>query len=342
MKISIAALAFISLSAAVSAQESYSSEPTIESQTAESLSLDDSTTLAEAETKTAMNLQEQTAEEPVMQQPIVEEPIAEVSAVEETAVEDNDADDADDDEEEEEDIVVVDQEEQTPVDIVTEAEAEETPIVDEAFLQKKVLNEEAIPENIIKVEQEAQQRVNFTIDWVFVDTPGNGLDNYYEFSASETGLMNYTFTNYENEDTLIYAVSGQIIEPEKYEIVANITETEIGPIYVGVNETVSFLQKLELVLPEGVFFVTPMIHFGEAEDPKRVGAAPKAIRILPAPLSFFNPEFLTILLTLGVISYYSYKSVYSYDKKPNKKALKAQARDAKIDASTWVPDNHKK
>lgn len=238
------------------------------------------------------------------------------------------------------DDLIVDTEEDTVID---------EPVQPELDLDEEQNNFFNLGEGI-KINDQAEQQqkpVNFSVDFsIFGDDKGDGFRTPFLIENNELTYINYTFVNNEDFNTSILAIAGTIMNAETQENVGNITEARLGPLLVQSGQNITFSQGINIALDEGYYYIAPVIQviMGDSESPVGVSVQPKVFDMLPGPVSFFNASFLSILLTCGLLSYSTYRT---YKKTSNndglrKKQLKESAKNANIDASKWLPKEHKK
>ena len=106
-----------------------------------------------------------------------------------------------------------------------------------------------------------------------------------------------------------------------------------------VNGTSKFGQDVTLNLPEGQYFLIPFLLASRFDEIVRIAAPPTLFEIVSPPISFFNPQFLSVqvifLAIIGGVSYYYMKS------KTNQRPSKKSATVKKVDES-WLPETYKK
>lgn len=192
----------------------------------------------------------------------------------------------------------------------------------------------------IEIENNAESPkiANFDVTYGIAEKDSAAASSFLEFNIGETATLSYSFTNKEDQDVAIVGVGGNVISLENGEIAANITKADIGPLSLAINETTEFQQMVKLNLDEGEYYLLPNIFVTKGEDLMRVGANPSLLRVLPPPMSLFNPQFLFIQLILlsivGGLSYF-FINTRSSAVKPSK----GKAAPIKVDES-WIPKNH--
>ncbi|AAS51920.1 ADL001Cp [Eremothecium gossypii ATCC 10895] len=201
----------------------------------------------------------------------------------------------------------------------------------------------ATDENISPNEENTPRYAQFNIDYSVLDQPNYDPMAPMEFENGENITLAFNFANNEEVPVKLIAVGGNIINARSGDEVANITRSSLGEIEVDVNTSVSFNQAINLKLDEGDYFLLPNVFVLKEGELMAVGTSPSRIKILPPPMSFFNPKFLSIQAVLiGVISYFTYFIFRSSKKERRGVVSKTKApKKVKLDES-WLPENHLK
>lgn len=165
----------------------------------------------------------------------------------------------------------------------------------------------------------------------------NGLD----FSMEEVATFNYSFANNEDSNVSVIAVAGSVVTSAEGYQVANITEQSIGPVPIAVNETVNFQAGIQLVLPEGSFYMLPVLYVMKDGKLMKIGIRPLLINVNPPPMSMFNPSFLSVQIILGLLIAGATYVVFTFSKPTSKKRRMKSATPISVDQS-WLPDTYKK
>lgn len=182
--------------------------------------------------------------------------------------------------------------------------------------------------------------INLDVSYHIDEQPGADLSEAMEFAFEESVTFNFKFQNNEDDNITVVGISGSVISnPDGYEV-ANITAQDIGPFVVPINETIQFQTRIQLNLPEGSFFLAPLLFTVKDEELVKVGIRPLAIYVSPPPMSFFNPSFISVQVIFGlVVVAISY--VLLNLKKQSVKRTKKSTSPRKVDES-WLPDSYKK
>ncbi|GCE97742.1 increased recombination centers protein 22 [Zygosaccharomyces mellis] len=188
---------------------------------------------------------------------------------------------------------------------------------------------------------EEPSTIDFDVGYNILEHLDTDLSRGVEFSMQEVATFNYSFTNNENVNVSVIGVAGTVIStPDGYQV-ANITEQSIGPVEVGVNKTVNFQAGVQLILPEGTFYMLPVLNVIKDEEPLKVGIRPLLITVNPPPLSFFNPSFLSVQILLGLLIAGATYAFMTFNKSETKRRPVKNAKPVIVDQS-WLPDNYKK
>ncbi|CAI4038465.1 hypothetical protein SMKI_05G0760 [Saccharomyces mikatae IFO 1815] len=207
------------------------------------------------------------------------------------------------------------------------------------------LSTATIANNSSNIEQEhgiaeavAAPSINIEVKYDVVGREPEGLNAFLEFYAEDTATLAYNVTNLEDTNIIIVGVNGTIVTyPDGYPV-ADITAANVGPFEMEVNGTSKFGQDVTLNLPEGQYFLVPILLASRLNETMRIAAPPTLFEIISPPISFFNPQFLSVqvifLAIIGGISYYYMKSRTT--QRPTKKVTVK-----KVDES-WLPETYKK
>lgn len=192
-----------------------------------------------------------------------------------------------------------------------------------------------------------RKSVNYTIDFtVFESTEGDGIEVPFIVEFDEVTHLNYTFVNNEDHNVTLIGLSGYVVDVDTQERLANLTDGRLGPALVQPGANLSFSHPFQLNIEEGYYYLSPILHvvIDGAEQPIGVTVPQKVIDLLPGPVSFFNMNFLSIVLTCGIMCLTTYSSYKKANAKTNnnKQELKKLAKTAKIDKDEWVPKEYKK
>ncbi|AJU46306.1 Irc22p [Saccharomyces cerevisiae YJM1307] len=188
-------------------------------------------------------------------------------------------------------------------------------------------------------EAVAPPSINIEVKYDVVGKESENHDSFLEFYAEDTATLAYNVTNWEDTNITIFGVNGTIVTyPHGYPV-ADITGASIGPYEMEVNGTSKFGQDVTLNLPEGQYFLIPFLLASTFDEIVRIAAPPTLFEIVSPPISFFNPQFLSVqvifLAIIGGVSYYYMKS------KTNQRPSKKSATVKKVDES-WLPETYKK
>ncbi|QLL33993.1 hypothetical protein HG536_0F03180 [Torulaspora globosa] len=189
----------------------------------------------------------------------------------------------------------------------------------------------------------AEQRdfVNLNVTYDILEKPKINFNVPTEFAADETATFNITFQNNEDSNVTVVGLSGSVIDAMVGYEIANISAQELGPLNVAVNETVTFRAPIQLTLPEGSFFLAPILFIVKADKVMKVGIPPLSIFISPPPLSFLNPSFLSVQVLLGLVVVGTTYLVINFKKQGGRSTKKRSTKARPVDEN-WLPSIHKK
>ncbi|CAI4059983.1 hypothetical protein SKDZ_05G0690 [Saccharomyces kudriavzevii ZP591] len=198
---------------------------------------------------------------------------------------------------------------------------------------------ENVEQNQDVADAVAPPSINMEVKYDVTGKESDGLDTLLEFYARDTATLAYNVTNLEDSNITIVGVAGTIVTyPHGYPV-ANVTYADAGPYEMKVNGTSSFGQDVTLDLPEGQYFLIPFLFASKSDEMMRVAAPPTLFEIISPPISFFNPQFLSVqiifLVIVGGLSYCYMKS------KTNQRPIKKRVAAKKADES-WLPETYKK
>ncbi|CAI1946255.1 hypothetical protein SEUBUCD646_0E00790 [Saccharomyces eubayanus] len=204
-----------------------------------------------------------------------------------------------------------------------------TSIIDGESIEKR----QEVEDNV------APPSINLEVKYDIVGKESESPNTVFEFYAEDTASLVYNITNWEDNNITIVGVTGTIVTyPNGYPI-ANITAANVGPFEMEVNGTTKFGQDVTLSIPEGQYVLIPFLLAARSDEMVRVAAPPTLFEIASPPISFFNPQFLSVqiivLAIVGGISYYYMKF------KTQQKPIKKNVAPKKVDES-WLPETYKK
>lgn len=184
------------------------------------------------------------------------------------------------------------------------------------------------------------QFVNIDVTYDILEKPGLKFDQPLEFSAEEFATFNFTVKNNEDYNLTVIGISGNVVSNPGGLPVANITAQSVGPYEIPINGTLYFQTAIQLILPEGAFFVAPFIGILKDENAMRLGIRPLSVFVLPPAMSFFNPGFLSVQIIMGLlIAGITY--LFMNSNKRVAKRSKTPSKPNVLDES-WLPNTHKK
>lgn len=185
--------------------------------------------------------------------------------------------------------------------------------------------------------------VNFDISYEIIERPEAKPAQPIEFTAAETATFNITFQNHEDQNVTIVGLAGSVIDATAGQESANITAQELGPFAVPINGSVNFQTAIQLTLPEGSFYLAPLLFVVKEEELMKVGIPPLSIFVSPPSMSFFNPKFLSVPLLIalvvigGTYAMANSKSLGGKRETVARRGIKSKTAD-----DGWLPDIHKK
>lgn len=185
--------------------------------------------------------------------------------------------------------------------------------------------------------------VNFDVSYNILERPDAKLTLPIEFTAKETATFNITFQNREDQNVTIVGLAGNVIDTMGGQEIANVTAQELGPFAVPVNDSVNFQTAIQLTLPEGSFYLAPLLFVVKEDELMKVGIKPVSIFVSPPPMSFFNPGFLSVQLVIGLVVIGATYALGNFRSSGTKrsKAARRGISDKSVDEG-WLPDIHKK
>ncbi|QLQ81605.1 hypothetical protein HG537_0F03660 [Torulaspora globosa] len=189
----------------------------------------------------------------------------------------------------------------------------------------------------------AEQRnfVNLNVTYEILEKPKISFSVPTEFVADETATFNITFQNNEDSNVTVVGFSGSVIDAVVGYEIANVSAQELGPFNVAVNETLNFQAPIQLTLPEGSFFLAPILFIVKADEVMKVGIPPLSIFISPPPLSFLNPSFLSVQILLGLIVVGTTYLVVNSKRQGGRNTKKRSTKTRPVDED-WLPSIHRK
>lgn len=214
-----------------------------------------------------------------------------------------------------------------------------------AFILSKFVSAAEIEADELVESTEQPNFVNLDVSYEILEKPKFSFDTPIEFTTEEIATFNLTFLNNEDSNVTVVGLAGSVVDAITGYEVANVTAQELGPFNVAINGSANFQAPIQLNLPEGSFFLAPILFVVKADEVMKVGIRPLSIFISPPPLSFFNPGFLSVQVLLGLIIVGStYLVVNSKNGKQGSKSksTKKGAADKKPVDDSWLPSIHKK
>ncbi|SJM86364.1 probable Increased recombination centers protein 22 [Zygosaccharomyces bailii] len=188
--------------------------------------------------------------------------------------------------------------------------------------------------------QNESQFIDFNVTYNILEKPAFDLSAGLEFSMEEIATFNYSFTNNENSNISVIGVAGTVVaNPEGYQV-ANITEQSIGPVPIAVNETANFQSGIQLLLPEGAFYLLPVLFVLKDDKVMKIGIRPLLINVNPPPMSLLNPSFLSVQILLGLLIAAATYVFLALRKPGTRKKTSEKVSVEPVDHS-WLPDTYK-
>ncbi|GME75754.1 unnamed protein product [Ambrosiozyma monospora] len=192
-----------------------------------------------------------------------------------------------------------------------------------------------------------------------------GIDSHPQPSAgaslavhnSEIVKVHYNFTNFETEEVSIVGVGGQMWDPVTGEVKANVTATNIGPLAVGSEGSVDFIQQVGIDLePDVDYLFVPAIYIIFQEKLLVLGSTNTLVHVSDVEVSAFDPKFLILVVVLlatlagvgyAVFEFWGKEYLIKYlAKNEGKKLAKAGVGAAlgkatgSSSGSDWLPETH--
>lgn len=194
-----------------------------------------------------------------------------------------------------------------------------------------------------EVEEESIPTLPFNITYTILEKPGTPLTEFVEFEENDVATLYYNFTNHDETNVTITGASGNILNYPYGHMSANISFGALENLHVGVNETVVFDQRVNFRIPEGEYYLLPIIHVqrhGVDDYPVQVAVDFSHIRIVLPVLSIFNLQFLSIVFSILIAIGGAY--FFFVQPKIEKKIKKSSSSKVTKDRTEWLPEQYKK
>ncbi|ODQ77540.1 hypothetical protein BABINDRAFT_10169 [Babjeviella inositovora NRRL Y-12698] len=203
----------------------------------------------------------------------------------------------------------------------------------------------------------SRQPFQFKITYSIEEFPEADESTVVELFNGEEITLSYEFTNNEDEEASVVGVGGSFLDPKTQEIVSNITDTQLGPLSVGARESVVFRHKINPNFDPGNYVLNPVLYVLYNNGLMMVGSRPQFVSLKDRYVSWFNPQFLMVILFLlsstaavGFYGYQFYQSlVAASTTKKAKKTFKVTAKAAASGVAkkgqydeAWIPEGHLK
>ncbi|CCK72709.1 Irc22p KNAG_0L00880 [Huiozyma naganishii CBS 8797] len=221
-----------------------------------------------------------------------------------------------------------------------------------------VIDETVVPSSADFGEEDAATpetppTVQLNITYTVMDREPVPMGEFMPMDHDEVFVLNYTLTNKESFPISVAGVSGNILEYPSGDLVTSISFGELTDLYVPVNDTIAFRQKIAFDLEPGNYYLFPLVHVINEDAKKQepaegetdgesaftVASSPTLMSVAEPIMSVFDPYFLSIqvlfLSMVGAVSYY-----FMYRK--NGKKLNERIQPVKRDPKEWLPEQYKK
>ncbi|CCH63172.1 hypothetical protein TBLA_0J01780 [Henningerozyma blattae CBS 6284] len=192
---------------------------------------------------------------------------------------------------------------------------------------------------------EKPKYINLNVTYNVREKPDESVYSFLDFYNGDVMHLDYEVVSNEDELLTITGVQGQLLSYPDGNLAANISAGKIGPFELNLNDTAEFNQLVQLRLEEGRYYLAPSLLVVKNQEVMRVGTRPTLINVEAPPMSIFNPQFLSILITISALFGGAYYYV-CYIKTPSKATKKQAAKTAKnlkgaatVDKS-WLPDTY--
>lgn len=182
---------------------------------------------------------------------------------------------------------------------------------------------------------------NFHIDYhiAFLEDTTTGFID--DVNNGETIELLYTFNSQEALDASIVGVGGELLDPVSGLTVANITASQIGPVPVTFNESVTFGQKIGINLDPATYLLVPAVYVVHNEQLMVLGGRNKLVNVVEPPISAFHPQLiiaeLVLAATLAATAYAIYNVVAGRFLKTKKSTKSTKSTKTKKTATTTTP-----
>ncbi|GME77380.1 unnamed protein product [Ambrosiozyma monospora] len=132
---------------------------------------------------------------------------------------------------------------------------------------------------------------NFRITYKIDSHPEPITGTSLKVHNSEIVKVHYNFTNFETEEVSIVGVGGQMWDPVSGEVKANVTATNIGPLSVGSEISVDFIQQVGIDLePDVDYLFVPAIYIIFNEKLLVLGSTNTLVHVSDVEVSAFDPK----------------------------------------------------
>lgn len=147
---------------------------------------------------------------------------------------------------------------------------------------------------------EEKQAIKFVADYIIQEFPDIGKADVAQLNSGKNIHLEYTVGNMEEEDINVIGVGGVLTDPATGAIKVNLTSGAIGPIVVANGESKTFVQDIPLDLVADNYLLNPQVYIVMNDVIKMIPVRGQLATVTDLPISWFNPQFLFLMIVLTV------------------------------------------
>ncbi|ODQ65848.1 hypothetical protein NADFUDRAFT_82799 [Nadsonia fulvescens var. elongata DSM 6958] len=175
-----------------------------------------------------------------------------------------------------------------------------------------------------------------------------------QLPSGEESLFKVKFTNHENIPVQVLAVGGSFYNPKNEKIVAELKTASFKPQLVLPTQSIEINQRVRALLNPDDYLLILTAHVLYKEETVALITYKDIVSVFEVSVSFFDPQFLAVVLILGIlattIGYYARHSYFkSAVAASSRLSSKAELKKGKFTggASTtldesWLPAEHRR